>query len=132
MITRENHSTEYLRSIFETAFFDCIVDKDGDLIVSSGFRVIVKSNPTFVQLIAVFPCKKGSSWLILLETINKMNLELNTPRAYALTDSFEHALVLDYTLAIGEGITAKALVETLRFYESLIRTALPYYEGLLR
>ena len=131
MITKDNHETEALKDIFETAFFDCVVDKDGDLVVSSDYRVIVKSNPMLVQYVAVFAAKMGASRLTLLEAINKMNLELSVPRAYALTDGFDHALVLDYTVTIGDGVTAKTIVEAFRFFETCIRRAFTYYEDLL-
>jgi len=132
LITKDSHSTEVLRFVFEAAFFDCAVDSDGDLIVCSDYRIIAKSNAFFVQLIAVFPARKGASWLTILESINKMNLELSAPRGYALTDTFDHALVLDYCVTIGEGLTPKTLVESLRFFESCIRKAVTFYDGLLR
>ena len=131
MITKDDHSTETLKGIFDAAFFDCTLDKDGDLVVTSDYRIIVKSNPMLVQFVAVFAAKKGASRLTLLESINTMNLDLSVPRAYALTDGFDHALVLDYTLTIGEGVTPKTLVEAFRFFETCIRRSFSFYDGLL-
>jgi hypothetical protein len=131
MITKENQSTETLKELFETAFFDCRVDGDGDLVVVGDYRIIVKSNPMLIQMIGVFATQKGTSRLTLLEAINKMNMELSVPRAYALSDGFDHALVLDFTLPIGDGITPKTVVESFRFFESCIRRCFLYFEDML-
>ena len=131
MITKENQSTEQLKELFETAFFDCKIDGDGDLVIVSDYRIIVKSNPMLIQMIGVFATKKGTSRLTLLEAINTMNMELSVPRAYTLTDGFDPALVLDYTLPLGDGVTPKTVVESFRFFESCIRRCFTYYEEML-
>lgn len=132
LITKQNHSIEAVREVFEAAFFECHVDQDDDLIVFGEYRVIVKCNPTMVQLNAIFPAQKGASWLTVLESINKMNTELSVPRAYAITDSFEHALVFDFPVTIGESLSPRTLVEAYRFFEASLRRAVTFYDGLLR
>ncbi len=131
LITKDNYSTEALLAIFEAAFFNCSIDKDGDLLVCSEYRVMVKGNGLFVQLITIFTAQKGASRLALLEAINKMNMDLSVPRAYALTDGFDHALVLDYNVTIGDGLSPRSLIESFRFYETCVRRAISFFDGLL-
>ena len=122
LITPENLSKEYLKSILDAACMDTSYDSDGDLMVKEDIKCFVKptKDMSWIRMFTIFGVKEESSRLARLECVNKINDEYLIVRA-SVTDN--DSLFFDYQIPVAGGITKKAFVIALKRFCSIPRDA---------
>ena len=118
LITPENSSKEFLKSILDAAFMETSYDKDGDIKVKEGLTCFVLPNERKdrVQLLAIFGFKPETSELQRLQAVNRMNAEYAIVRA---TVGRNDTLRFTWDIPIAGGITKKAFVLAVKRFCSI-------------
>lgn len=113
LITPENLSKEILKSVFDAAYMDTSYDDEGDLRVKDGVRCFLLLGETKdrIQLLTMFGFKPETSRQERLEFANELNKRYLVIKAIVGTND---ALRFEYDILIGQGITKKALVLTVK------------------
>ena len=123
LITTDNVSRDFIKSVFDAAFIDTEIDSDGDLIVKpTRFNcwIFVPESKNFVRLFTGFRMSEGVSREAKLEFTNKVNDMYILIRAF-LTKSGR--VQFDYYLPIGEGLHPKTLISTARRFMDVVAEA---------
>jgi hypothetical protein len=117
LITPDNLTKEYLKSIFDAALMDTSYDDSGNLRVKDGVICLVIPEKDRIKLLAIFGFKPGTSELLRLQTVNRINNNYIIVKAYTGNDN--NALVFDCDIQIAGGITQKALVLAVKRFCSI-------------
>jgi hypothetical protein len=123
LITPDNLSKEYLKSIFDAAFMETSYDKDGDLKVKEGLNCFVfpeQGRKDRVRLMVMFSFKPDASELLRLQAVNRINSEYIIVKA---TVAENDTLVFVWDIPIVGGITKKAFVLAVKRFCSIPRDA---------
>lgn len=125
LITADNVSKELLKSIFEAAFMDVSLDKDGDIVLKEGITMFVFPNKekNLIKLVASFGLKPTASLLAKLECINKINKDYIMVSAFIVDDS----LRCTYDFSLKGGLLTKAFVPQVKFFAQIVRSAVSDY-----
>ena len=123
LITPENLSKSLLKSVFDGAFMDVLVDEDGDLLVKEDitcFILISENSKDKIRLLTLFGINPTVNPSKVLECVNTINSTYVMTRAFS--DSIER-LAFDYHIYIKGGITKKNLVLAVKYFCSIPRQA---------
>ena len=110
LITAENLSKEFLKSILDTAYMETSYDEDGDLTVKERCSCFVfpdEEDKSRIRLMTIFSFKSESSELDRLQSVNRINSEYAIVKA---TVRETDRLVFNWDIPIAGGITKKAFV----------------------
>ena len=110
LITSDNLSKEFLKSIFDEALMETSFDTEGELQVREHLHCLVlpSDSKDRIRLLAVFAFEPQVSQLKRLEFVNQVNSEFIMIRATVGTQ--HDTLFFDHDILVTEGITKKALV----------------------
>jgi hypothetical protein len=110
-----------IRSVFDSAFMEIVLDSDGDVIVKDTCNVFVlpSKEKKKISLLAHFGFEPSSSRTERLEAVNKINVEYLFVRASV----HEETLRFNYDICLDGGIPKKALVLTLKRFASIPHAA---------
>ena len=120
-LMEEDVNTENLREIFKSAFFNVVVNDDGDLKITAdcGTKVIVAVDHErkFVRVMGMFQLKADTAEIDRLRFINRLNSNVvcccfSMPR--------DDVLAVEFFVLIEGGVTAFQIVNS---YRRLVRTA---------
>lgn len=125
LITSENLSPELLKSVFDAAFMEASLEKDGEIIVQEDIRVRIRVNEgkDRIRLASIFGFTPNSQPLARLECANLINSNYIVVCATAE----ENLLFVRYDLMVAGGITGKALVMAVKRFGSIPRKAIADY-----
>ena len=110
LITPDNLTKEYLKSIFDAAFMDTCYDDDGDLKVKERINCFVlpdKDRKDRVRLMTMFGFKPDTSELLRLQAVNRINAGYLIVKANVAEND---TLMFTWDIPIAGGITKKAFV----------------------
>lgn len=117
LITSENLTNEFLKSVYEAAFMETKIDQHGHLLVkdaSNWLYVFPSKDMARIQLLAAYGSKEGSNRTDLVEFANRVNREYIMIRT-TIQDNGQ--VFFDHDINVSGGITKKALVfTTKRFF----------------
>jgi hypothetical protein len=129
LITTENVSPNFLKTIFDAAFMESSIDGDGDLVVKDRCNcvLLVSENKDRITLYVRFGFKSSASRLERLECANKINTEWAIVRARV--SDLNDLLVFQYDILIGPGLSKKALVLAVKRFCGIPHTAVAEHGG---
>lgn len=108
----EDVTTEFMKELFEDAYFEVEVDSDGDLKVKEpgrGWCYVIRSNqgPDRIKWLSIWRVSENATIDAKYRYVNKVNAELIGPKAFATEQgsvAFEHYVFLE------GGVTRRAIV----------------------
>lgn len=116
LITPDNVSKELIKSCFDAAYIDAIIDKDGDVQMKDDkvfLRLTEKKDR--IHFMCFFKFKENSQPLARLQCVNSINDEFIMVRASLK----ETRLIFDYDLMLDGGVTKKMMVMTAKRFASI-------------
>ena len=130
LITSDNLSKEFIKSVLDAAFLETSYDDDGDLMVKDGgiycFLFVDEGEKDGVQLYTSFGFDPGAAELERLQAVNRINNEYRIVKAMA----DEHgSLVFRWDIPIAGGITRKAFVLAIRRFCAIPQDAVAECAG---
>ena len=127
LITPENVSVEYLKSLFDAAYLEYTTTDKGELRVKERISVLVRLNKEqrTIKLYSIFGFKPTSSMAQRLECANKINAEYIIIRCSVAGEGiwFEHEFLLD------GGLTPKALIQGIKRFAAIPISAINEHGG---
>ncbi len=124
LITPDNLSTKFLKSILDAAMMDTSIDSDGDLSVREGINIWVfpsKEKKDRIRLLSLYGFTPGASRLERMECVNRINSEYIMVRAYV---GDRDRLGFDYDIPVAGGISPKAFVLALKRFSTIPPSAI--------
>lgn len=114
MISSENLTKEFLKSVFDSAYMEATVDGDGDLMVKEMVNcwVYPSESKDYVTLVSRFGFKESASALERLQCVNSMNYHFFLIRAMVVQ---EHSILrFDYDIYVGSGVSKKHFIQLVK------------------
>lgn len=124
IITPENVSKEYLKSLLDAAFMETSYDNEGDILVKDRVRCFVLPNlerKDRIQLLTLFGFEPNASELEKLRAVNRINNEYIIVRA-SLTKN--NLMAFTWDLPITGGLPAKTFVQAVKRFCSIPQEAI--------
>lgn len=125
LLTPESASMESIKSIFDAAFMQTSLDKDGDVVIQDQVKCYIFLNKAkdMVELTTQFSFTPGSSLEDRLRAVNRINTEYIIVRA-AVAGAENQALRFQWHIPLSGGITKKTLVLAVKRFCSIPRPAI--------
>lgn len=122
LITRDNVSIDFLRQLFDEAYYETSIDTDGDLIVMGTIKhyLRVPDSKRYVRIFSVFRLNEDVDPITRNCYANRVNLELNVVRAYVNDSIFG----FDFYVWLEGGVTRKNLILSFKTFSEFVREAL--------
>ena len=124
MITKSNVSTETIKSILDAAFLTCEIDGDGDILIDQNFYTYITFNPVYVSIVSLVSVNLEATFEALLGAANATNLEYLVPKVSILSREDSMTVRFQTVIPIGDGISPRTVVDSLRRSESAIRSVI--------
>lgn len=122
LITSDEVSIELLKKLFEDAYFETSIDKDGDLMIKGRYRCYVElpDSRRFIRFYAIFKPSDQASHSALINYANRINMELIVLRMYAT----EKSIGFDQYVWLEGGVTKKNVVMAFKIFNDLVQDAI--------
>ena len=116
-----------LRELFDTAGVETLLDESGRLRVADGVRcyVIPATNGRRIYLQTTFQATDFSTWEQRLELANRINDNMAVLRCSTRSD---RTVTFDHYIMVEGGIRGANIVQTTRFFLTLLRVAIRDYD----
>jgi hypothetical protein len=113
LITLENVSKDSIKALFDNAYFETSVDKDGDLRVKDRVNcwVLLNDRKDRIRLLAIFGFKPDTTEQQRLAFVNNVNSQYIIVRAHS---GGNNTLQFTYDLMINTGLAKKNLIATFK------------------
>jgi Putative bacterial sensory transduction regulator len=121
LISPENLSKEYLKSLFDAAFMETSYDWEGDLRVKEGLSCWVFPSEDRIKLLATFGFKSHATRAQRLEFVNRVNRQYVIVRA-AVRDQSDD-LSVDHDFSIRGGVAPAMIVQSTKRFLSILLPA---------
>lgn len=127
LITNQNVSIEKLKEMFDSAFLETAIDKEGDLVLQGNYKCFVEvpESKRFVRFASYIIASENASDEAKAAYANRINKELIVVRAYAI----EKLFVFDQHIWLEGGVTPKNIVLGYKFFDKVVPEALRMDEG---
>ncbi len=133
LITKENLTKEMLKEVFEAAYMDVDIDEDGDICVNDSIRCYLylpKSHDRILMWCS-FGTNEEATIDDCLRAANLINKHYAIVKCYVNEYEGGRSFRFNYDVMIGTGLTRRSLVQIVRRYCSIPRTALSEYASTL-
>jgi hypothetical protein len=119
----EQVNSEALKKLFEEAYMETSIDKDGDVIVQDNYRCYLRPDQDgrLISVYAIFGTQESASMADKLAYVNRVNDQVKLIRASVSSNG---KFFFDYYIAVEGGITKRSIVLGVRRFFSCLGSAL--------